>query len=47
MKPYLTDVSIRYLQVITCKVRKINKLFRYKYDLVTLKKIKGILEYMI
>src|SRR6266498_1171774 len=31
MKPYLTDVSIGYLQVMTCKARKINRLFGYKY----------------
>ncbi|CAB4406863.1 unnamed protein product [Rhizophagus irregularis] len=40
MKPYLTDVSIGYLQVMTRKARKINKLFGYRYDSVTLKKIK-------
>ncbi|CAG8579902.1 16221_t:CDS:2, partial [Acaulospora colombiana] len=27
---------------MTCKARKINKLFGYEYDPVTLKKIKGI-----
>ena len=47
MKPYLADVSIGYLQVMTCKARKINRLFGYKYDPVTLKKIKGIPEYMV
>src|SRR6266540_799316 len=47
MKPYLTDVSIRYLQVMTCKARKINKLFGYRYDPVTLKKIKGIPGYLV
>ena len=47
MKPYLADVSIGYLQVMTCKARKINRLFGYKYDPVTLKKIKGIPGYMV
>ncbi|RHZ54529.1 hypothetical protein Glove_426g9 [Diversispora epigaea] len=42
MKPYLSSISDRYLRVMTCKVRKINKLFGYEYDLVTLKKINGI-----
>src|SRR5436305_13521845 len=45
MKLYLADISIGYLQVMTCKTRKINRLCEYKYDLVTLKKIKGILPY--
>src|SRR5436190_22726402 len=40
MKPYLADVSIGYLQVMTCKARKINRLFGYKYDPVTLKRLK-------
>ena len=31
-----------YLRVMTCKARKINKLFGYEYDLETLKKINGI-----
>ncbi|PKB96774.1 hypothetical protein RhiirA5_434266, partial [Rhizophagus irregularis] len=47
MKPYLADVSIGYLQVMTCKARKINRLFGHKYDPVTLKKIKGIPGYMV
>ncbi|RIA80835.1 hypothetical protein C1645_744969 [Glomus cerebriforme] len=47
MKLYFIDISIGYLQVITCKVRKINKLFGYRYDPVTLKKIKGILGYIV
>src|SRR6266498_3176454 len=47
MKPYLTDVLIGYLQVMTCKARKINKLFGYRYDPVTLKKIKGIPGYLV
>src|SRR6266498_3848500 len=47
MKPYLTDVLIRYLQVMTCKTRKINRLFGYKYDPVTLKKNKGIPGYLV
>ena len=42
MKPYLLDVSDEYLRKITSKARKINKLFGYDYDLITLKKIKGI-----
>ncbi|RIA80131.1 hypothetical protein C1645_839244 [Glomus cerebriforme] len=47
MKPYFTDVSIGYLQVMTCKARKINRLFGYKYDPATLTKIKGIPGYMV
>ena len=47
MKPYLTCVSDGYLRVMTCKARKINKLFGYEYDLVTLKKNKGIGGYMV
>ncbi|CAI2187892.1 3935_t:CDS:2, partial [Funneliformis geosporum] len=39
MRPYLTGVSDGYLRVRTCKARKINKLFSYEYDPVTLKKI--------
>jgi hypothetical protein len=46
-KLYLTGVFDRYLRVMTCKVRKINKLFGYEYDLVTLKKIDGITGYMV
>uniref|UniRef100_U9TK13 Uncharacterized protein n=2 Tax=Rhizophagus irregularis (strain DAOM 181602 / DAOM 197198 / MUCL 43194) TaxID=747089 RepID=U9TK13_RHIID len=42
MKPYLTGISDGYLCIMTCKARKINKLFGYEYDPVTLKKIKGI-----
>jgi hypothetical protein len=42
MKPYLTGVSDVYLRKITSKARKINKLFGYEYDPVTLKKIDGI-----
>ena len=41
------DVFIRYLQVMTYKARKINKLFGYRYDPITLKKIKSIPEYMV
>ncbi|CAG8715215.1 17856_t:CDS:2, partial [Racocetra fulgida] len=41
MVPYLTDVTDGYLRVMTCKARKINKLFGYEYDPVTLKKNKG------
>lgn len=40
MKPYLTGVSDVYLRKITSKARKINKLFGYEYDPVTLQKIK-------
>ncbi|CAB5370901.1 unnamed protein product [Rhizophagus irregularis] len=40
MKPYLTGNSDGYLRVMTCKARKVNKLFGYEYDSVTLKKIK-------
>ncbi|GES94129.1 hypothetical protein GLOIN_2v1806926 [Rhizophagus clarus] len=47
MKAYLTDVSDPYLRVRTCKARKINKLFGYEYDPVTLKKIDGIPGYMV
>jgi hypothetical protein len=47
MKQYLTGVSDGYLCVMTCKARKINKLFGYEYDFVTLKKIDGIAEYMV
>ena len=47
MKPYLTGVSDRYLRVMTCRARKINKLFGYEYDPVTLKKIDGIPGYMV
>ncbi|CAG8494708.1 3732_t:CDS:10, partial [Diversispora eburnea] len=47
MKPYLADVSDGYLRVMTCKARKINKLFGYEYDPVTLKKIDGIPGYMV
>ncbi|CAG8683856.1 4902_t:CDS:2, partial [Dentiscutata heterogama] len=36
------DVTDGYLRVMTCKARKINKLFGYEYDPVTLKKNKGI-----
>ncbi|CAI2182674.1 5605_t:CDS:2 [Funneliformis geosporum] len=32
---------------MTCKTRKINRLFGYKYDPLTLKKIKDIPDYMI
>ncbi|PKY58271.1 hypothetical protein RhiirA4_429590, partial [Rhizophagus irregularis] len=47
MKPYLTGVSDGYLRVMTCKARKINKLFGYEYDPVTLKRIDGIAGYMV
>ena len=42
MKSYLSGVSDEYLRKITSKARKINKLFGYDYDPITLKKIKGI-----
>ncbi|CAG8698017.1 3912_t:CDS:2 [Rhizophagus irregularis] len=41
MKSYFTGISDRYLCVMTCKARKINKLFGYEYNSVTLKKIKA------
>ena len=47
MKPYLTGVSNEYLHVMTSKARKINKLFEYEYDPITLKRIEGIGGYMI
>ncbi|RIA89765.1 hypothetical protein C1645_738389 [Glomus cerebriforme] len=47
MKPYLTDVLDGYLRVMTYRARKINKLFRYKYDPITLKKIKDIGGYIV
>ncbi|CAI2194581.1 16825_t:CDS:2, partial [Funneliformis geosporum] len=47
MKPYLTGISDGYLRVITSKARKINKLFGYEYDPVTLKRIDGIPGYMV
>ncbi|PKB93504.1 hypothetical protein RhiirA5_507949 [Rhizophagus irregularis] len=47
MKPYLSGVSDEYLRKITSKARKINKLFGYDYDPITLKKIKGIGWHMI
>ncbi|EXX64496.1 uncharacterized protein OCT59_003319 [Rhizophagus irregularis] len=47
MKPYLSGVSDEYLRKITSKARKINKLFGYNYDPITLKKIKGIGWHMV
>ncbi|CAG8538564.1 6352_t:CDS:2 [Ambispora gerdemannii] len=47
MRPYLTGISDGYLRVMTCKARKINKLFGYEYDPVTLKKINGIGWHMV
>src|SRR5436305_2763256 len=47
MKPYLSGVSDEYLRKITSKARKINKLFGYDYDPITLKKIKGIGWHMV
>ncbi len=42
MKSYLSGVFDEYLRKIISKARKINKLFGYDYDPITLKKIKGI-----
>ncbi|CAG8813564.1 16975_t:CDS:2, partial [Racocetra persica] len=42
MKPYPPGISGEYLRVMTCKARKINKLFGYEYDLSTLKKINDL-----
>ncbi|PKY60590.1 hypothetical protein RhiirA4_449693 [Rhizophagus irregularis] len=47
MKPYFSGISDEYLRKITSKVRKINKLFGYDYDPITLKKIKGIGWHMV
>ncbi|UZO27891.1 uncharacterized protein OCT59_021444 [Rhizophagus irregularis] len=47
MKPYLSGVSDEYLRKITSKARKINKLFGYDYDSITLKKIKNIEWHMV
>ncbi len=47
MKLYLMDIFDEYLHIMICKVRKINKLFGYKYDSVILKKIDGIIRYMV
>ncbi|PKC56257.1 hypothetical protein RhiirA1_542191 [Rhizophagus irregularis] len=47
MKPYLTGISDEYLRVRTSRARKINKLFGFEYDPVTLKKIDGIPGYMV
>ena len=47
MKSYLTNISIGYLQIMTCKTRTINRLFGYKYGPITLKKIKSIPGYMV
>ncbi|CAB4427754.1 unnamed protein product [Rhizophagus irregularis] len=47
MKPYLSGISDEYLRKITSKARKINKLFGYDYDPITLKKIKGIGWHMV
>ncbi|CAG8641274.1 9455_t:CDS:2, partial [Diversispora eburnea] len=40
MRLYLTGITDEYLHKITSKARKINKLFGYNYDSVTLKKNK-------
>ncbi len=47
MKLYLTGILVEYLCIITCRVRKINKLFEYKYNPVTLKKIESIGRHII
>lgn len=47
MKPYLSGVSDKYLHKITSKTRKINKLFGFDYNPITLKKIKGIGWHMV
>ncbi|CAG8471214.1 5667_t:CDS:10 [Ambispora gerdemannii] len=47
MRPYLTGITDEYLRKITSKARKINKLFGYDYDPVTLKKNKGIGWHMV
>jgi len=47
MKPYFISILDGYLYTITYRVWKINKLFGYKYDFVTLKKIKGIGEHIV
>ncbi|CAI2198421.1 19850_t:CDS:1, partial [Funneliformis geosporum] len=47
IKPYLTDISDEYLRVRTSKARKINKLFGFEYDPITLKKVNGIGWHMV
>ncbi|PKB93417.1 hypothetical protein RhiirA5_484006, partial [Rhizophagus irregularis] len=47
MKPYLTGISDEYLRVRASRARKINKLFGFEYDPVTLEKIDGIPGYMV
>jgi len=47
IKQYLIGVSDKYLHMIISRIRKINKLFEYKYDSVSLKKIKGISRHII
>ncbi|CAG8720669.1 1366_t:CDS:2, partial [Rhizophagus irregularis] len=41
IKPYLLDISDEYLRKIISKAKKINKLFGYNYNPITLKKIKA------
>ncbi|CAI2193943.1 8655_t:CDS:2, partial [Funneliformis geosporum] len=41
IKLYLTDISDEYLCVRTSKARKINKLFGFEYDSITLNKVKS------
>ncbi|CAI2198279.1 13965_t:CDS:2, partial [Funneliformis geosporum] len=47
MKLYLTGILNEYLRKMTSKARKINKLFGFEYDPITLKKIDGIPGYMV
>ncbi|PKY19564.1 hypothetical protein RhiirB3_432645 [Rhizophagus irregularis] len=47
IKPYLLDISDEYLRKITSKAKKINKLFGYNYNSITLKKIKDIGWHMV
>jgi len=47
MKPYLIGVSVKYLCIMIYRARKINKLFEYEYDPITLKKIEDIGRHMI
>ncbi|GBC07839.1 hypothetical protein RclHR1_07720003 [Rhizophagus clarus] len=42
MKPFFAGISDRYLRAMTCKARKINKIFGYEYDPVSLEKNNGI-----
>ena len=42
IKPYFIGIFDEYLHIIIYKARKINKLFDYEYNSITLKKIKSI-----